>query len=73
MSRRVIIDWAAIVALPVVAVGALVLLGSNIDPCLAPSPSCRTHEGVAPRVVVVPAAVLWVLAAFDIARARRNR
>lgn len=71
MTKRVIINWAAIVALPLVAVGAFVLLGGTVDQCLAPSPSCRTHDGVAPWVVV-PAAVVWVLAAFDIARARRN-
>ena len=72
MNRRTIVDWVAIVAFPVVAVGALVLLGGSVDPCLAPGPSCRTHEGVA-QWVVIPAAVLWLLAALDLARAKRNR
>ena len=73
MSGRIIIDWAAIVALPVIAVAALVLLGDRIDACLAPGPACVVHEGVPPMLVVIPAAILWVLAAADLARARRNR
>ena len=75
MSGRVIIDWVGIVALPIVAVAALLLLGGSADPCLglAPNPSCRVHEGVSPLIVVIPAAVLWILAAADIVRAKRQR
>lgn len=70
---RVVVDRVAIVALPVVSLGALLVLGGSIDPCLSPGPSCGMHTGISPGLIVVPAMVLWVVAAIDIARTRHNR
>ena len=66
-------DWVAIVSLPIVALGALLFLGGRVDPCLSPDPSCGVGAGISPWLIVVPAVLLWVGAAIDIARARRNR
>lgn len=73
MRIRVVVDWVAIVALPVISLGALLVLGGNVDPCLSPGPSCGVHAGISPWLIVVPAMVLWVVVAIDIARARHNR
>jgi hypothetical protein len=73
MKMRVVVDWVAILALPVVSLVALLFLGDSIDQCLSPGPACRVHAGVSPWLIVVPAMVLWVIAAIDIARTRRNR
>jgi hypothetical protein len=70
---RVVVDRVAIVALPVVSLGALLVLGGSVDPCLSPGPSCGVHTGISPWLIVVPAMVLWVAAAIDIARTRHNR
>ena len=72
MNVRIAVDAMALILLPVVAVYALVALGPTVDLCLAPGPSCATHPGVPPLVVVVPAAVLWVLAAIDLVPSRRR-
>ena len=73
MNTRVVVDWVGIVALPVVSLGAFLFLGGYIDPCLSPGPNCAAHPGISPWLVVVPAMVLWVAAAIDLARTRRNR
>jgi hypothetical protein len=73
MRMRVVVDRVAIIALPVVALGAVLVLGGSVDPCLSPGPSCGVHKGISPWLIVVPAMVLWVVAAIDIARTRRNR
>ncbi|GAC1668830.1 MAG: hypothetical protein NVS9B8_11370 [Candidatus Limnocylindrales bacterium] len=73
MNGRVAADWLAIVALPVVSLGALVFLGGSVDACLSPGPACSVHTGISPWLVVVPAMVLWVVAGIDIVRTRRNR
>jgi hypothetical protein len=73
MKRRLVIDWVAVVALPIVVLGALLFLGGRVDPCLSPDPSCGVNAGISPWLIVVPAVVLSVIAAIDIARARRDR
>lgn len=73
MRIRVVVDRVAIVALPVVSLGALLVLGGSVDPCLSPGPSCGVRTGISPWLIVVPAMVLWVVAAIDIARTRHNR
>jgi hypothetical protein len=73
MNRRVAVDWLGIVALPVVSVGAFLFLGGYVDQCLSSGPNCAVHPGISPWVVVVPATVLWLVAALDIARTRGNR
>ena len=73
MNRRAVVDWVAVVALPLVALAALVLLGGGVDPCLSPGPSCGTESGVSPWLIVLPSIALWVIATVDIARARRRR
>jgi hypothetical protein len=73
MKRRVVVDLVAIIALPAISVVALLFLGGSVDQCLAPGPNCAAHPGISPWLVVVPAMVLWVVAAIDIARTRRKR
>jgi hypothetical protein len=73
MNGRVVVDWVAIVALPVISLVALVILGGSVDQCLTPGPDCAARPGISPWLVVVPSIVLWVVAAIDIARTRRNR
>lgn len=73
MKRRAVVDWVAVVALPVAAFAALMFLGDRVDPCLSPGPSCGTEPGVSPWLIVLPAIALWVIAAFDIVRTRRRR
>ncbi len=73
MNGRVVVDWVAIIALPVISLVALLFLGGHVDQCLSPGPNCAAHPGISPWLVVVPAMVLWVVAAIDIARTRRNR
>lgn len=70
---RVVVDRVAIVALPVVSLGALLVLGGSLDPCLSPGPSCGVHTGISPWLIMTQAMVLWVVAAIDIARTRHNR
>ena len=73
MRMRVVVDRVAIVALPVVSLGALLVLGGSVEPCLSPGPSCGVRSGISPWLIVVPAMVLGVVAAIDIARTRHNR
>ena len=45
MKARVLVDWAAIVALPLVSLGALLFLGGSVDRCLSPGPSWGADPG----------------------------
>lgn len=68
MKVRPILERVALVALPLVALVALLFLGENVYPCLAPSPMCGAHEGVSPWLIVVPTVTLWAGALIDIIR-----